>query len=326
MYQQPIFLKPVFKDRIWGGTKLRDAFQYEISTELTGECWGISAHPHGSNEILNGPLKGVTLQEAWQKHRELFSGLDGEEFPLLTKILDASDDLSVQVHPDDTYAKEVENYPFGKTECWYIIDCVEGAELVYGHHAQSKEEFQQLVEQGSWEKLLRRVKVKPGDFYYIPSGTIHAIGKGIMVLETQQSSDITYRVYDYDRRDAEGNLRELHIDHSIVVAATPHQDIAFDPVTTEGDGYISRQLVAENYFTVYHLEVKGVSNHRTDGGFYLMSVLEGEGQLRTSEGTFVFKKGDHFIVPSTLGQYELEGSASLIVSHPTVSEKKGIKS
>jgi mannose-6-phosphate isomerase len=325
MYQQPIFLKPVFKDRIWGGTKLRDAFQYEISTELTGECWGISAHPNGPNEILNGPLKGATLQDAWQNHRELFSSLEGEEFPLLTKILDASDDLSVQVHPDDTYAKEVENYPYGKTECWYIIDCEEGAELVYGHHAQSKEEFQQLVEQGSWEKLLRRVKVKPGDFYYIPSGTIHAIGKGIMVLETQQSSDITYRVYDYDRRDAEGNLRELHIDKSIVVAATPHQDIGVEPVTQAGDGYISRQLVAENYFTVYHLDVKGVSNHHTDGGFYLMSVLEGDGQFKTSEGTFAFKKGDHFIVPSTLDQYEIEGCASLIVSHPTVGEKKSIK-
>jgi mannose-6-phosphate isomerase len=317
MYQQPIFLKPVFKDRIWGGTKLREIFNYEIPGETTGECWGISAHPHGPNEILNGPLAGKTLIEAWQNHRELFSNMEGEEFPLLTKILDASDDLSVQVHPDDVYAKEVENYPFGKTECWYIIDCEEGAELVYGHHAATKEEFEKHVAEGSWDQLLRRVKVKPGDFYYIPSGTIHAIGKGIMILETQQSSDITYRVYDYDRRDSEGNLRELHIEKSIDVATTPHEDVKFEVVVKEAAGYVSKKLVEENYFTVYHWQVSGSSNHSVDGRFYLMSVLDGEGSVETSEGSFGFKKGDHFIVPSTLVEYKMVGEASVIVSHVT---------
>jgi mannose-6-phosphate isomerase len=317
MYQQPIFLKPVFKDRIWGGTKLREEYNYSIPTETTGECWGISAHPHGPNEILNGPLTGKTLKEAWEQHRELFSNQEGEEFPLLTKILDASQDLSVQVHPYDEYATKVENYPFGKTECWYIIDCEEGAELVYGHHASSKEEIQQLVGKSEWNKLLRRVKVKPGDFYYIPSGTIHAIGKGIIILETQQSSDITYRVYDYDRKDAEGNLRELHIQKSIDVATTPHQDVSFKPILEEKDGYVNKTLIKEDYFTVHHWEVTGSFQHSTNGKYYLMSILDGEGTIETKEDTFPFKKGDHFIIPSTLTEYKMSGASKIIVSHPT---------
>jgi mannose-6-phosphate isomerase len=317
MYQQPIFLRPVFKERIWGGTKLRDKFNYEISSELTGECWGISAHPQGPNEILNGPMKGMTLQEAWKNHRELFADLEGEEFPLLTKILDASEDLSIQVHPDDAYAKDVENYPYGKTECWYILDCEEGAELVYGHTATSKEEFQQHVDGGTWHQLLRRVRVKPGEFYYIPSGTIHAIGKGIMILETQQSSDITYRVYDYERKDKDGKLRDLHIEKSIDVVKTPHEDIFFEPVIKEDTGYTSKLLIEENYFTVYHWQIDGSFYQTTDRNFYLMCILDGEGSIETSEGNFPFRKGDHFIVPSTLEQFKMAGKCTAIVSHPT---------
>lgn len=322
MYQQPIFLKPIFKDRIWGGTRLRERYNYDIPSKTTGECWGISAHPHGPNEILNGPLKGKTLKEAWEQHRELFSNHKGEEFPLLTKILDATQDLSVQVHPDDVYAKEVEHYPYGKTECWYIIDCEADAELVFGHHAKTKKEFQQLVDEGSWEKLLRKVKVKPGDFYYIPSGTIHAIGKGILILETQQSSDITYRVYDYDRRDAEGNLRELHIEKSIDVATTPHHDLTFDPIIKEEEGYVSKTLIEENYFTVYHWQLYGSFEQTTNGKFYLMSVLDGEGAVLTKEGNYPFKKGNHFIIPSTLEHYQIEGEGTIIVSHPTCNQER----
>ncbi|MFZ3588962.1 mannose-6-phosphate isomerase, class I [Bacillus sp. DJP31] len=318
MYQQPIFLKPVFKDRIWGGTKLREIYNYNIPTETTGECWGISAHPNGPNEILNGPLQGKTLLEAWQNHRELFAHQEGLEFPLLTKILDASQDLSVQVHPDDTYAKEVENYPFGKTECWYIIDCEEDSELIFGHHASTKEEFEQLVKNGAWNDLLRRVKVKPGEFYYIPSGTIHAIGKGILLLETQQSSDITYRVYDYDRRDSVGHLRELHIEKSIDVSSIPHKDVSFRPSVTVEEGFVSKLLIEEDYFTVQHWKGKGSFVRETNNNYYLFSVLEGDGVVQTKEGDFPFKKGDHFIIPSTLKEYKISGDTEIIVSNPTL--------
>lgn len=141
-------------------------------------------------------------------------------------MLDAAQDLSVQVHPNDEYANAHENGELGKTECWYIIDCQKDAEIIYGHHAKSKEELKAMIQLEKWDRLLRRVKVKPGDFFYVPSGTVHAIGKGILILETQQNSDTTYRLYDYDRKDAEGNLRELHLEKSIEVIdvpSAPHQ-------------------------------------------------------------------------------------------------------
>ncbi|RBW68873.1 mannose-6-phosphate isomerase, class I [Bacillus taeanensis] len=316
MVKEPIFLKPVFKERIWGGTALRDQFNYEIPSDQTGECWGISAHPHGSCEIINGPLKGKTLDQVWESNRELFADQEGEEFPLLVKILDANNDLSVQVHPNDEQALELENYPFGKTECWYIINCEEGAEIIYGHYAQSKEEFAQMVEEERWNDLLRKVKVKPGDFVYVPSGTIHAIGKGIRILETQQSSDITYRVYDYDRRDAEGNTRELHIEKSIEVSMTPHQDVALESIEEVKEGLTSKKLIEENYFTVYHWDLDGGVTNEVEDNYLLVSVLNGAGELIISGNTYSFKKGDHFIIASTISNYELNGQAEFIVSHP----------
>src|SRR5699024_1532591 len=173
--------------------------------------------------LLNGPLKGQNLRQVWDEHPDLFGKTEaGTTFPLLVKILDANDNLSVQVHPNDTYAQEVEGEAYGKTECWYVLGADEGAEIVFGHHATSREEFLSMVETGNWDELLQRVKVRQGDFFYVPSGTIHAIGKGIVILETQQSSDITYRVYDYDRKDASGNTRPLHIDSSADVTHFPH--------------------------------------------------------------------------------------------------------
>ena len=194
----PLFLKPYFQEKMWGGKRLKTEFGYEIPSDTTGECWAISAHPHGPAVIENGPYQGLNLAELWQQHREVFGNAKGDVFPLLTKILDARDDLSVQVHPDDAYALKHEG-ELGKTECWYVLAADEGAEMIYGHYAQTKAELKQLIEAGDWQHLLRRVPVKAGDFLYVPSGTVHAIGKGIMVLETQQSSDTTYRLYDFDR-------------------------------------------------------------------------------------------------------------------------------
>lgn len=319
MYNEPIFLKPVFKDRIWGGTKLRAEFGYDIPSETTGECWGISAHSNGPSEVVNGPLKGKTLDQVWDEHRELFADQEGEDFPLLVKILDAKTDLSVQVHPDDSYAREVEGEAFGKTECWYVIDCEPGAELVYGHHAGSKLQFEEMVADGRWNDLLRKVAIKPGDFVYVPNGTIHAIGEGTMILETQQSSDITYRVYDYDRQDDAGNTRELHIEKSIEVAMIPHQDADFEPVLSANEDLKIEKLIKENYFTVYHWNLGGLVGAVENPSYLLVSVLEGEGELKIGEqSSSAFKKGDHFIVPSTVKNFGMSGNAKFIVSHPTI--------
>lgn len=319
MYNEPIFLKPVFKDRIWGGTKLREEFGYDIPTETTGECWGISAHSNGPSEVVNGTLKGKTLDQVWNEHRELFADQEGEDFPLLVKILDAKTDLSVQVHPDDSYAREVEGEAFGKTECWYVIDCEPGAELVYGHHAGSKLQFEEMVADGRWNDLLRKVAIKPGDFVYVPNGTIHAIGAGTMILETQQSSDITYRVYDYDRRDDAGNTRELHIEKSIEVAMIPHQDADFEPVLSANEDLKIEKLIKENYFTVYHWNLEGSVGAVENPSYLLVSVLEGEGELKIGDqSSSAFKKGDHFIIPSTVKNFGMNGNAKFIMSHPTI--------
>ncbi len=219
---QPLFLEPIFREKIWGGKGLEDKFAYKIPHNRTGECWAISAHENGPSTVENGPFSGKTLNEVWSSHPEVFGHYGGATFPLLTKILDANQDLSVQVHPDNVYANLYENGALGKTECWYIIDCKKGAEIVYGHNAKTKEEFIRAIENRDWDKLLRRVKIKPGDFFYVPSGTIHALCEGTIVLETQQTSDITYRVYDYERKDKDGKKRELHLRKAIDVINIPH--------------------------------------------------------------------------------------------------------
>lgn len=318
MYTEPIFLSPAFQEKIWGGDKLKTLFNYDIPSDKTGEAWVISAHENGPSHILNGTLSGQTLKDAWEKHPELFNqAKDNEEaYPLLVKILDAANDLSVQVHPDDKYAQEVENEPYGKTECWYVLDAEEGAEIVFGHHAQSTEELEKMAKSGEWDNLLRRVPVKAGDFVYVPSGTIHAICTGIVLLETQQSSDITYRVYDYDRKGDDGNPRELHLDSSIEVTTTPHHVDEFEQTETKEAGLASKQLIKEQYFTVYHWDLDGETTQKRNADFIQLSIIDGEAEITTNDKTITVKKGEHFVIPATIDEYKLTGKAELIVSHP----------
>lgn len=313
--KEVLFLQPVFKERIWGGTALRDRFGYSIPSDRTGECWAISGHPNGQSRVKNGLYAGRSIDELWETNRELFGGMEGDTFPLLTKILDANSDLSVQVHPDDRYALKHEGER-GKTECWYIIDCKEGAELVYGHHAKSREEFREMVHRGEWDRLLRRIPIKPGDFYYVPSGTIHALCEGTLVLETQQSSDTTYRVYDYDRVDASGHKRELHIEKAIDVTNIPHRDPKLHTRIEEKTGVKITEFVRGTYFSVYKWDVSGTATFTQDQPFLLASVLAGDGVLLTPERSYEVKKGDHFIIPHGFSAFHLKGELELIISHP----------
>ncbi|ETI67531.1 mannose-6-phosphate isomerase [Neobacillus vireti LMG 21834] len=313
---QPLFLKPVFKERIWGGTALQKEFGYSIPTEHTGECWAISAHPNGPSVIENGPYAGQTLDKLWKDHPELFGNPKEAVFPLLTKILDANMDLSVQVHPDDAYAKTHENGELGKTECWYIIDCKEGADMIFGHNAQTKEEFIQQAKEGKWGTLLRRVKIKPGDFFYVPSGTIHALCEGTLVLETQQSSDTTYRVYDYDRKDADGNLRELHLEKAIDVTAVPHQGSITVPKTAAKDNATITTFVESTFFSVYKWDINGTFSFASDDTYLLVSIIKGGGSLVHQGKSYKLEKGRHMILPFGFGEFEVNGECELIVSHP----------
>ena len=312
---EPLFLQSVMHEKIWGGTRLRDEFGYEIPSDKVGEYWAISAHPHGVSTIKNGRFAGTGLDQLYAEHRELFGNSSEPVFPLLTKILDANDWLSVQVHPDDHYAMEHEG-ELGKTECWYVIAADEGAEIIYGHNAKSREELRQQIEKKEWDKLLTKVPVKAGDFFYVPSGTMHAIGSGILILETQQSSDTTYRVYDFDRKDTKGNLRELHLEKSIDVLniGAPANS---RPVTVKADDLMSTLLVASDFFAVYKWEVSGKVDIEKTAAYLLVSVLAGQGVLTVDGETYPIAKGDHFILPSDVEAWTFEGQdLEMIVSHP----------
>ncbi|MBD9119174.1 mannose-6-phosphate isomerase, class I [Streptococcus sp.] len=311
---EPLFLKSQMHDKIWGGTKLREAFGYDIPTETTGEYWAISAHPNGVSVIKNGIYEGEGLDQLYREHKELFGHPKSEVFPLLIKILDANDWLSVQVHPDDAFALAHEG-ELGKTECWYIIAADEGAEIIYGHNAKSKEELRQWIEEGRWDDLLTKIPVKAGDFFYVPSGTMHAIGKGILILETQQSSDTTYRVYDFNRRDAQGNLRKLHIDKSIDVL-TIGKPANSTPATMAVDHLESTLLVSNKFFSVYRWEVTGLVDFTQTVPYLLLSVLSGQGQLTVDGRVYDLKKGDHFILPNDVKEWSFDEQLEMIVSHP----------
>ena len=187
----PLFLKPIFLDKVWGSDNLRQ-FGYQLPNNHIGECWGISAHPHGKSVIENGIFAGQTLDQVWNNHREMFGDFPSKDFPLMAKIVDAAAPLSIHVHPDDSYAYEHEEGQYGKSECWYIIEADEGAKITIGTYAKSRDEFEEQLKQGTFEKHLRTIQVQPGDFYFIPAGTIHSIGAGIMAYEVMQSSDISY--------------------------------------------------------------------------------------------------------------------------------------
>ena len=311
---EPLFLQSVMQEKNWGGTHLRDVFGYDIPSDHVGEYWAISAHPNGVSTIKNGRYAGQTLDVLYAEHRELFGNRQEPVFPLLTKILDANDWLSVQVHPDDAYGFEHEG-ELGKTECWYIIAAEPGAEIIYGHNAKSKEELRQQIESKDWENLLTKVPVKAGDFFYVPSGTMHAIGAGILVLETQQSSDTTYRVYDFDRKDDQGNLRELHLEKSIDVL-TIGEPANSRPVTTKVDDLKSTLLVASDFFAVYKWEISGKADFEKTADYSLFSVLDGQGSLLVDGQEYPIAKGSHFILPSDVQAWQIKGDLELIVSHP----------
>ena len=305
-----LFLNPVFKEMIWGGNQLAEKFGYEIPSDRTGECWAVSAHPNGDCTVREGEYAGRKLSELFKEEPELFGSLPLDRFPLLIKIIDAKADLSIQVHPDDAYAKVHENGSLGKTECWYILDCPEDATLVVGHNAGSREELKEMIDQKRWSELIREVPVKKGDFIQINPGTVHAIKGGLMILETQQNSDITYRVYDYDRL-SNGKPRELHVQQSIDVITVPAPS-AEDSVSHAADlpANTMNELIACDYYKVYKLIVTEPVSFEQEHPFLIMSVIEGEGLVNGQ----MIRKGDHFILPSGFGKVDLQGDMTLIAS------------
>lgn len=308
-----IELVPVFKEKIWGGRKLETEFGYEIPAGPVGECWAISAHPAGDDEITSGEYAGKTLSWLWDEHRELFGNCEGDRFPLLVKIIDAKDDLSIQVHPDNDYAAEHEDGSLGKKECWYVLSAEPGQTIVVGQRAHSREEFAQMVEEGRWSELLNEIPIKAGDFFQIDPGTVHAIKGGTVILESQQSSDVTYRVYDYDRKQDDGTLRPLHMQQALDV-------IDFDcaPLTS-GEVELSGPVTTLEQNECYTVDLVRVGEDgcpaelavETPHPFTCISVIEGEGVVNGRE----VKKGTHLLALSACDTLELSGTMQVVLSY-----------
>lgn len=319
MSDEVLFLTPIFKEKIWGGRKLSQ-FNYDLPQGDIGECWAISGHPHGTNTVAGGQFAGQTLAQLWDSQRSyLFDDFPGSRFPLLTKILDAEASLSVQVHPGDDYAR-THAHDLGKTECWYIIHADPGAYLIFGHHAKTKAEFEQMVQAGQWDQLLRKQPVETGDFIYVPSGTLHALNAGIIALETQQSSDTTYRLYDYDRVEAAtGHKRALHLEDAYNVTQIPFQPVKANPQTVHQGNSVLTTLVQKpvsSYFNVYHWQVQDQADFTQSGPFTLVSVLEGTGTLKTGQQIYPLQKGQHLILTAQAKTWSISGQLNCIASVP----------
>ncbi len=307
-----LFLDPVCTHNIWGGSRLHEEYGCKEAGDDIGECWGISSHPNGDGRIKNGPFAGMPLSKLWKEHRELFGNAVDDEFPLLVKILDAKEDLSIQVHPNDAYADCNENHALGKTECWYILDCPENASLVIGHNASSTQELKRMIDEEKWTELIREVPVKKGDFIQINPGTVHAIKAGFVILETQQSSNITYRVYDYDRIQ-NGAKRELHIEKCKQVITTPAPTAAECILTSDKLGKTKNAMeviYAGMYYEVFMMRVQGVAYLEQQYKFLNVTVTGGSGLL---DGVPV-SKGCNLIIPYGYGIVKLEGQMDLILS------------
>lgn len=311
-----IFPTPIFHEKIWGGRKLADDFGYEIPDGPIGECWAISAHPNGDCAISGGAWDGMRLSELWDQHRELFGDVEGDRFPLLIKIIDAKDNLSVQVHPDDAYAAEHENGSLGKRECWYVLAADEGTQIVIGQRAHDRAELAGMIDEGRWDDMLNLVPCHVGDFFPIEPGTVHAIQGGTLILETQQSSDVTYRVYDYDRVGDDGKPRELHIQQSLDVVDYAAQAPASGEVTApEVDG-VTELMECPN-FVVDRVRVAGEKDVAQPWPFLCVSVIEGSGTVCASEAgvTHEIARGTHFVAPAGCGELSFAGDMTLVTSH-----------
>lgn len=255
---QPFKLSPSGKDYLWGGNRLNDEFQKNIDLSPLAETWECSTHPDGPSYIASGKYIGKTLKEVLEMHPEYLGTHpdSGNELPILIKLIDADKDLSVQVHPDDEYAKVYEKGQLGKTEFWYVLDAIKGASLVYGlSHNCDKDRLRQYIDKGELDNHLNYVEVQKNDLFFIKSGTIHALGAGTLVAEIQQNSNLTYRLYDYDRVDKDGNKRELHVDKALQVAnlnsmAEPRQPVR---VMKYANGVAKEVLCRCKYFEVQRM-------------------------------------------------------------------------
>ncbi|MBQ7187651.1 MAG: class I mannose-6-phosphate isomerase [Ruminococcus sp.] len=312
-----IKLEPAFKDYIWGGTRLRDDFGKRCDFDKVAESWELSCHKDGPSVVAEGKDKGLTLQQYIDKYGKEVLGTNCgrfESFPILIKLIDAKDNLSVQVHPNNEYALRVEG-EYGKTEMWYVVDCDEGAELLYGFKKEiSKDEFARRIADNTLLEVTNSVPVHKGDVFFIEAGTLHAIGKGILIAEIQQNSNTTYRIYDYGRVGKDGKPRELHVEKAKdVTRLAPAKKYPETPVEKH-EGYTSKLMAECEYFSTYILDIDGKAELEAGGdSFNNLLFLEGEGTV--SGGDCVeFKKGDSIFITAGTGKYTVNGKCKAVLT------------
>lgn len=314
----PLLLKAPIKDYIWGGTRLKTEFGFETEKEIAAEGWMLSCHKDGTNTVLNGEFAGKTLTEVLEIWGKEALGKNAERFtyfPLLIKLIDAKDKLSVQVHPDDSYALENEG-EYGKTEMWYVVDCDEGASLIYGFNREiSKEEFASRIKDNTLGEVCNYVPVKKGDVFFIGAGTLHAIGEGILIAEVQQNSNTTYRVSDYGRLGADGKPRPLHIEKAIDVTERKPATVAYGNVgAVENTDFGSIRTLAEcDFFKVKLINLSGETEVFEKDSFVSLLVLSGDVVLDYKGEIIKAEKGDSIFVPANM-KINLSGEGQVLYS------------
>jgi mannose-6-phosphate isomerase len=311
----PLQFQPILKDRIWGGTKLKTYLNKPITSEITGESWEISTVENDVSVIANGFFKGKSLNELINEFPEEVLGTKvykqfGKQFPLLFKYLDAREDLSIQVHPNDELAKSRHN-SFGKTEMWYVMQADDDAQLIVGFKEKSSpEQYLKSLEKNSIIDILDVKKVKQGDVFFLETGTVHAIGAGTVIAEIQQTSNITYRIYDFDRVDANGNTRELHVDLAL-------DAINYNVVEAQKDyskvENVSNEMVHCQYFTTNFIPLDGEMRFdKNKESFSVYMCVDGSFELIYKEGKYEYKTGDTILIPAEITEFEIKGKASVL--------------
>lgn len=311
----PLLFKPIFKERIWGGIKLKEVLNKSFDGSQIGESWELSTVENDISVVANGAFEGLNLNQLIEKYPTEVLGIKsiqyfGNNFPLLFKFIDAKEDLSIQVHPDDALAKERHN-SFGKTEMWFVMQADDNARLVVGFKDKTnKKEYQEHLENKTLVAVLNETPVKVGDAFFLETGTVHAIGAGVLIAEIQQTSDITYRLYDWDRVDANGVGRELHTDLAL-------DAINFEPTNTKLDYEVvknkSVNLVECPFFKTNILQISDIYNwKKTKESFTVLMCTEGSFTINMLHFKAELKKGDTILIPAIIDSFDIIGEASLL--------------
>ena len=304
-------VKPTFSEKIWGGNKIKEVFNLDIPSNKTGEAWIISGYKSNPSLLENS---GETLSDFYKNNKEQFNNYNSEEFPLLIKILDANDDLSIQVHPNDDESLKLHGVKEGKSEAWYVLDA-KNTDIIIGHNAKDKNELKEMFDNSAWDKFIKAQPVVKGDVFNIEPGTVHAIRKNTLIYEIQQSSDRTYRIYDYDRLE-NGKPRELHLDESLEVIKYEEKDVEQQKVDIySSDTMKIVQLVQNQYFNLFKLDINGVDKHsfNKDMNFLLITIIDGE--VKINETSFI--KGESGIITvDSLENISFEGKGEILIGNP----------